>query len=262
MLSDWTDLSSRCETHLYFFKYRAEENSYHNLCKAVYVALWAIMISLYVYAFSRMDLEPLQLALLAVSAIFATGLNCTSYYFCCLCVWFIAELSKLDSLRALPSFQHLPRLSSVVQKLERTNTHNTNSFLLVSLILSVVILAGVFMSDGGARDTIMVLTMFAVLVVGFVTFAVLFACARLYINQLTDRWASTALVELERVATSGGPNALCKALPDPDVLDQLRRLEGALRYGDRVSATDKTMLVLTIATLAVNAVSMFLALAD
>lgn len=57
------------------------------------------------------------------------------------------------------------------------------------------------MSDNGARDTIMALAMFTVLVVGFVTFAVSFACARLYINQVTDKWASAALVELEEART-------------------------------------------------------------
>ena len=86
LLDDWMELATRCETHLYFLKFRSEEDRYHNACKALYVILWAVMISLYLYAFTRMSLGPLQLALLAASAVLATGLNCISYLFCCLSV--------------------------------------------------------------------------------------------------------------------------------------------------------------------------------
>ena len=234
-----------------------DERSNHRICKLAYIGLWICLGFLCVYSLSRIGL-PLGPFLLFSALCVVAALSCASYYFCCVGIWFIGKVSKMDALASRPVARWCPDLSPLLFDLRRLASRNSTVFLLVSLLFSVAILACVVIRGDAVGDSLFTFTLLAVLAIGYVTFAVLFVCSRIFINRLVARWCHNALAEIERAWAQDGERA---ALSLRGRICSFESCAKALGVGRRVSSKDLAAILLATATFAVNILTMALGLA-
>ena len=115
-------------------------------------------------------------------------LCCSSYYFCCICIWFISEDSKIESFGKESPAGLLSNLSPLVFDMRRLSSRNAAVFLLVSLLLSVAIMAYIVIRGDVTGDGWVTFTLLSIFAVGYVTFAVLFVCSKIFIGRLAAQW--------------------------------------------------------------------------
>lgn len=86
-------------------------------------------------------------------------------------------------------------------------SRNATVLLFVSLLFSVAILACVDIRGDAVGDSLFTFTLLAILAIGYVAFAALFVCFKIFIDKLVARWRHNALTEIERAWTQDGERA-------------------------------------------------------
>ena len=82
----------------------------------------------------------------------------------------------------------LSNLSPLVFDMRRLSSRNAAVFLLVSLLLSVAIMAYIVIRGDVTGDGWVTFTLLSIFAVGYVTFAVLFVCSKIFIGRLAAQW--------------------------------------------------------------------------
>lgn len=255
MAEEWAVLVAEAEPHLYLLRNWQDEQIYHNVCKTFYMVLWACLGTLCVYSLNCMGLPSTLFHMLAVLCIVATILCCSSYYYCCVCIWFIGEVSKMKSLATEFRIGLLPDLSPLVFDMRHLASRNAAVFLFVSLLLSIAILACVVIRGDAVTDRLLTFSLLSILAVGYVTFAVLCVCSKIFIDRLVVRWRRGALARLGQICMGGDGEGVSVACAKVCMLEDCAK---ALGVSCRVSSTDVVMVFLAVITFVVNAVSMVL----
>ena len=125
-------------------------------------------------------------------------------------------------------------------------------------MFSLAILACVVIRGDAVDDSLFTFTSLAILAIGYVAFAVLFVCSKIFIDRLVARWRHNALTEIERAWAQDGERA---ALSLCGRICSLKSCAKALGGGRRVSSKDLVAILLARATFAVNVATMALGLA-
>lgn len=114
----------------------------------------------------------------------------------------------------------------------------------------MAILACVVICGDASGDSLFTFTLLAILAIGYVAFAVLIVCSKIFIDRLVARWSHNALTEIERAALSPC-GRICS----------LESYAKAVGVGRRVSSKDLVAILLARTMFAVNVAAMALGLA-
>lgn len=98
-------------------------------------------------------------------------------------------------------------------------------------------------------------SLLGILAVGYVTFAVLCVCSKIFIDRLAARWRRYALATLGQICMEGNGERTSMVCAKVCMLEDCAKALGVSR---RISSTDVVMVFLAAITFVVNAVSMVL----
>ena len=178
------------------------QGSFLLACKLFFWLCWVCLIVLEALALLAI---PIRLApkvyLIALLAV-ATFLNGSSYLLCCVYVWFLSELSNLPQINQLPYNRHVPIQTPEYQKLSNAAKRNASTFLFVTVQFSAVIFLSfqLLLQPGESSNLgfFQLLCYLMVLVVGFVTFSVLFQYSRIFLRRIVSSWQERSANEIYR----------------------------------------------------------------
>lgn len=172
---------------------------YLPLCKLAFWILWLSLMVLIAAALWEMSLPCVPKIYLIALMLVATFLNGSSYSLCCAYVWFLNEVSKDPELGLYPHNRFCPVSSPEYRRLVEISQGNTMMFLFVTFQFSVAMfIDGVLIAAVGGMVFIQALCFVAVLVVGLVTFVVLFQCSQIFLHKVLERWQEQSLYSILR----------------------------------------------------------------
>ena len=174
--------------------HRARDPLYAQSCKGLFWAFWLALLAFEAVALWAMEVPAAPKAYLISLIVVTTLLNGASYSLCCVYVWFLNALSKTDGLERLGRNRHMPLLTPKYRKLSGTSKVNTLTFLFVTLQFSATMLLDCLLLPHGEQlGLVQLLCFLSVLLIGTVTFFVLFQCSREFLERILERWRADSI---------------------------------------------------------------------
>ena len=190
--------------------FKARDPLYAQSCKVLFWLFWLALVVFNAVALWPMELPIMPKIYLILLVAIATLINGASYSLCCVYVWLLNALSKMEGLEELSHNRHVPLLTPEYRKLSEASKTNTLTFLFVTVQFSATMLLDCLLLPHDEQlGIVQVLCFLTVLLVGIVTFFVLFQCSRMFLARILERWREHSLCEIqsEYEGRFGGANS-------------------------------------------------------
>lgn len=228
------------DSKIYFFKNP-------NSIKIIYLTTWSIFCGIFICLGIYLNLIGIETAFLYLIAL---ALNCGSYYYCILYVYFLRTLSNAEGITEFRHNLYVPSLSIGFQKLLANFYQNSYVFLIVALLYTVCIYLQLnFVETIIEGKNFLNLSIYMItFLLGIMTFIFISVTPYFFLKRILIKWKLSSICTLENEITKYNN----KSWP---MVEHLTNISVVLQSDKIKNEVDIYSIFLFLSTIAVNIIN-------